>query len=1279
MSGDFGTGKTIFVLAIVVGCFAVLWPKIFYPMLTASVKQPPSARQDSWRSSANVEFLTKLCYLVEEHYGGESRWTEGRCGEDLWQHCGHTLSEPLLEAVRLGKDKTNLTECLASAYGLTPAVVAAAAPPKVRPRPYLAQGPHTRPERPAHLYPEMVHPALREKGRAMPQRTLDKQARPGPMPGVRPPMGGAGGIVPPPQSKGSGAMGIIMPLYTVGIVVFFVYTIMKVLFKKGHDDDKTPKLKDFGLDPEYRKYVFAEEYLDNADASTRDQIRRQQREDSRTARRKFQQEMHPGATDTKIEDEQLDHLRRRLEETERAMERLMSQMGSVTDKLTAAKITEVLSQAQFQAKILKEEVSEITSEEDPSSEQFTATLSEDNSLPTSLRHHLQELQVDQLSSFSEALLGEVKQLQMGGRGGDILGRRDSTSEEEEPLEEDQVVVPEVKVDGVPVVSSPSAVDTSPPPPSPPQAEISTPGELQGEAPLEGKASSGVSQDGAAPKEGHTDVSAQQEEAVSEGDKAEAHDIASPPPKHPETHTTPAQPQDTQDKPAQVERPPAPEPTKVTPTGKEVTFKLPSESSSTSATGSEEGPSEATETGADISDFVSFAEENHQEEVCQPAQVVVQEDVPEVVYKAADIPQEAAVGTSSKGISTQTLPAASTEHSTQTEKEREIAVMGLDTSFKREKDIPPVPVEVPEILLDALLPSETQLLVKDTKDTNVEMESSEAGAVPCIVTSHVSLAILGLEGSQPGIPAPVQTSSPSTTDPKTVTATSTPQQPPAQPPTTIPEQPATTTPEQPATTTPEQPATTTPTQPPTTIPEQPATTTPEQPAMVAPLFTSPAPVVSTITATQFTKEPTPERTPVIKETPKAEGDAVMIAPLFTSPAPVVSSITAAQFTKEPTPERTVVTKETPDAEEDSTPAAPAASFYATALPAVSTVTAAQFMKEPTPERTPVIKETPKAEGDAVMVAPLFTGPVPVVSTITADQFIKEPTPERTRVIKETPKAEGDAVMVAPLFTGPSPVVSTITADQFIKEPTPERTRVIKETPKAEGDAVMVAPLFTGPSPVVSTITADQFIKERTPERTKVIKETPKTEGDAVMVAPFFSAPTAVVSTLTADQFTKEPTPERTLVMKEKPSAEDGSVPAAPPAVPPAAAANASEPTPPTKTVGGKVVGEPPAPAAAPPAVEAMAEAIVASTTRAALDQLNSLQESSTASTDESSASTVLDREAAQKRVEAALAEAVREEAPPPAAPKPEESPASSKGSSPDMDEYEVITKEIANQH
>lgn len=33
----FSRGKTIFVLAVVVGCFAVLWPRIFYPMFTASL------------------------------------------------------------------------------------------------------------------------------------------------------------------------------------------------------------------------------------------------------------------------------------------------------------------------------------------------------------------------------------------------------------------------------------------------------------------------------------------------------------------------------------------------------------------------------------------------------------------------------------------------------------------------------------------------------------------------------------------------------------------------------------------------------------------------------------------------------------------------------------------------------------------------------------------------------------------------------------------------------------------------------------------------------------------------------------------------------------------------------------------------------------------------------------------------------------------------------------------------------------------------------------------
>ncbi|ROT81563.1 hypothetical protein C7M84_025279 [Penaeus vannamei] len=231
-------------------------------MLTASVKHPTSSRQATWRNEANLHFADQLCYLLEEHYAAAVppsapsasasssisgvRWSAEECWLVVWRACGHEMNETLVEDVRLGRDKSNLTECLTSQFGLTPALVASAAPPKVRLRPYLPQsmGGHARPERPAHLYPEMMHPALREKGRAMPQRTIDKQARPGPMPGVRPPMGGAGGMVPPPQGKGSGAMGIIMPLYTVGIVVFFVYTIMKGKFfsddKQQKEDPGTP-------------------------------------------------------------------------------------------------------------------------------------------------------------------------------------------------------------------------------------------------------------------------------------------------------------------------------------------------------------------------------------------------------------------------------------------------------------------------------------------------------------------------------------------------------------------------------------------------------------------------------------------------------------------------------------------------------------------------------------------------------------------------------------------------------------------------------------------------------------------------------------------------------------------------------------------------------------------------------------------------------------------------------------------------------------------------------
>jgi len=252
MAGDFSTGKTVLVLAIVVGCFAVLWPRVLYPILISTPPPPPSPSKED-------------------------------------------------PASRRG------------------------APP--RPLPH-----------------DMLHPALRDRAHAYTQRG-GPGARGGAHPGLRPPMAG-GGHLPPPTAphKGNNSMSVIMPLYTVGIIIFFLYTIMKVLTKKPCEAPSSPRVKDFHMDPEQRKFVFAEEYVDRGAPSRRGGDAK--RDSTERGRRGATPK--PGdsrVTEPRIEDEQMEALRLRLENTEKAMERLMAQMGSVSEKLSSASINEVLSQS----------------------------------------------------------------------------------------------------------------------------------------------------------------------------------------------------------------------------------------------------------------------------------------------------------------------------------------------------------------------------------------------------------------------------------------------------------------------------------------------------------------------------------------------------------------------------------------------------------------------------------------------------------------------------------------------------------------------------------------------------------------------------------------------------------------------------------------------------------------------------------------------------------------------------------------------------------------------
>merc|ERR550517_715658 len=207
-----------------------------------------------------------------------------------------------------------------------------------------------------------MHPALREKGRVLPVRTIEKQAKPGPMPGMRPPMGGAGHVVP--ASTGNG-VGILMPIYTIGIVIFFLYTMMRIMFKKPEDNE--PRTKDFLLDAEQRKFIFAEEYCSSLtglipDITAKDcaliqeRLEQKRRSRSKTPEVYNKEDLEPipenvmkeeaveeevqektiAKTDDSappMEDDEVDQLRRRLEETERAMERIGAQMGNVSEKL----------------------------------------------------------------------------------------------------------------------------------------------------------------------------------------------------------------------------------------------------------------------------------------------------------------------------------------------------------------------------------------------------------------------------------------------------------------------------------------------------------------------------------------------------------------------------------------------------------------------------------------------------------------------------------------------------------------------------------------------------------------------------------------------------------------------------------------------------------------------------------------------------------------------------------------------------------------------------------
>ncbi|XP_076658139.1 RIC3 acetylcholine receptor chaperone isoform X2 [Halictus rubicundus] len=346
---DFGPRKTIFILAIVAGCFAVLWPKIFYPMLTASVTPHHTPDNSAccdviFESDVTAaDIMQEMCQNILKHHQVDPRvrdalksvklspQSSNLCREEILARCGIDLITFLADRERLGKSHKQVLEeirsfnsslCLKTQFGIPLSQLGT--PHLIR---YHILMPHSTipQERRTPPHAGGLHPALRERGRAIPSSHIVPKVMDRPdhvIPKMRPPLGGAGHVVSAP--KGNGTMGIIMPLYTLGIVLFFLYTIIKVL-KKNSDSEIISEYPGAAAEKEFRKMVFSPEAF--ATAMTGGTIH--------YCKERSQSPHRPVPTIEELKDQaagdiEIDQLRRRLVETEAAMERIVVQMGNIS-------------------------------------------------------------------------------------------------------------------------------------------------------------------------------------------------------------------------------------------------------------------------------------------------------------------------------------------------------------------------------------------------------------------------------------------------------------------------------------------------------------------------------------------------------------------------------------------------------------------------------------------------------------------------------------------------------------------------------------------------------------------------------------------------------------------------------------------------------------------------------------------------------------------------------------------------------------------------------------
>ncbi|CAH2041988.1 unnamed protein product, partial [Iphiclides podalirius] len=324
-----GPRKTMFVLVIVVGCFAVLWPRILSPLILGHSQEqlkPNKFDREAGccevmfeKEVAVLELINEVCSSVVGVGGKLSPYSAAECRRAVNETCGVDIAAFLKRSENVGKTTRMLIEtmkstnssCIKEHFGVQLTSL------NVHPALNSWTQQDTLKQERSPIRGMGPHPALRERGRAIPPGSTPQpqqkpaplpphvrvrtsplsvyyqpEAKPPPIPGMRPPLGSPGGPVPAPKSS----MGFVMPIYTICIIVFFVYTLSKILFKRS-----SAPYEGVAPDPQFRRRVF--------------------RDDSRATPDKL------GPKERDARDVELEALRARLAETERAMQRIVGQLA----------------------------------------------------------------------------------------------------------------------------------------------------------------------------------------------------------------------------------------------------------------------------------------------------------------------------------------------------------------------------------------------------------------------------------------------------------------------------------------------------------------------------------------------------------------------------------------------------------------------------------------------------------------------------------------------------------------------------------------------------------------------------------------------------------------------------------------------------------------------------------------------------------------------------------------------------------------------------------------